>query len=84
MTTEDILPPDYSEFEMEGRYFAKLRGLWKLENGFMGGPFISLSTVDEKRQRIVTVDGYVYAPSEEKREFLRQVESILYSLEIVD
>lgn len=84
MTTEDILPPDYSEFEHDGRYYAKLRGLWKLENGFMGGPFISLSTVDEKRQRIVTVDGYVYAPSEEKREFLRQVESILYSLEILD
>ena len=84
MTTEDIFPPDFTEFEIEGKYYAKLRGLWKLENGFMGGPFVSLSTVDEKRQRVVTVDGYVYAPSKEKREFLRQVESILYSLEILD
>ena len=47
MSTEEMLKPEFSEFEMEGRYFAQLRGLWKLENGFMGGPFISLSTVDE-------------------------------------
>ena len=84
MTTEDLFAPDFSEFEEDGQYYAKLRGLWKLENGFMGGPFVSLSTVDEKRNRIVTVDGYVYAPSEEKRELLRQVESIVHSLEILD
>ncbi len=81
MTTEDLLLPDFREFEIEGRYFSELRGLWKLENGFMGGPFISLSTVDEPNKRVVTVEGFVYAPSEKKRELLRQVESILYTLE---
>jgi hypothetical protein len=81
MATEELVPPDFKEFMYQDRYFAELRGLWKLENGFMGGPFVSLSTVDEKRNRVVTVEGFVYAPRDKKREFLRQVESILYTLE---
>jgi len=82
MATEDLLPPSFNEFELDGKYYSELRGLWKLQNGFMGGPFVSLSTVDELRKRVVTVEGFVYAPSEEKRELLRQVESILFTLKI--
>jgi len=84
MTTEDLLTPVYSEFEKDSLYFAKLEGLWKLQNGFMGGPFVSISTVDEKRERVVTLEGYVYAPKNKKREFLRQVESIIYSVKLLD
>lgn len=82
MTTEDLLPPTMKEFKLDGRYCAELRGLWKLENGAMGGPFVSLSTVDEVRNRVITVEGFVFAAGLEKREFLRQVESILYTLKI--
>lgn len=82
MATEDLLPPIFDEFELNGRYFAEVRGLWKLENGAMGGPFVSLSTVDEERNRVVTVEGFVFAAGLDKREFLRQVESILYTLKV--
>jgi hypothetical protein len=82
MATEDLLPPIMKEFTEDGRYFAEVRGLWKLENGAMGGPFVSLSTVDELRNRVITVEGFVFAAGLEKREFLRQVESILYTLHI--
>ena len=84
MTTETLIPPEFTEFEKEGRYFSKLRGLWKLEKGAMGGPFVSLSTVDETRNRVVTVEGYVYAPGEPKREHLRQVDAIIHSLQILE
>ena len=82
MTTETIIPPEFKAFKRNGQYYAELRGLWKLENGFMGGPFVSISTVDKYRDRVITVEGYVYAPGEKKRELLRQVESILYTLQI--
>jgi hypothetical protein len=82
MATEDLLPPIMKEFKLDDRYVAELRGLWKLENGAMGGPFVSLSTVDEERNRVITVEGFVFAAGLDKREFLRQVESILYTLEI--
>lgn len=82
MATEDLLPPIMKEFTLNERYVAEVRGLWKLEKGAMGGPFVSLSTVDVERNRVITVEGFVFAAGLEKREFLRQVESILYTLEI--
>jgi hypothetical protein len=83
MTTEDLVPVYYNTFYKEnGLYIAELRGLWKLEKGFMGGPFISHTTIDTVYNRIVTVDGYVFAPNRDKRNLIRQVEAILRSLQI--
>lgn len=84
MTTELEVFPHYRSFNLNGKYTTELRGLWKVEGDFMGGPFLSISQVDEKRNRIVTVEGYVYAPKFNKREYIRQLEAILYSLEFVD
>lgn len=83
MTTETIIDPIYSEFMYKEQFYTELKGLWKLEKGFMGGPFVSVSTVDQKRNRIVTVEGFVFAPKFQKRTYLRQMESIIYSLEIL-
>jgi hypothetical protein len=61
----------------------ELRGLWELENGYMGGPFISHSVYDARRNRIVTVDGYIYYPNQKKRIKIKQLEAIIYSMEII-
>ncbi len=82
MTTEMEIAPLFSEYMENDRYFAKLRGLWKVENDFMGGPFISLTTLDESRNRVITVEGFVFAPGEKKRNLLRQVEGIVNTLQI--
>jgi len=80
MKIEDQLPVEYSTFRFRERNWAMLRGLWTLENGFMGGPFVTLVTRDEVNNRFVMLDGFVYAPNDEKRELLRQVEAILYTV----
>ncbi|MFH2095354.1 MAG: DUF4837 family protein [Bacteroidota bacterium] len=84
MITAREFPPEFREFTLNGKYVAEVRGLWEVENDYMGGPFISLSTVDEKRGRVVTVEGFVYAPKYDKRNYLRQVEAILYTLKILE
>ena len=38
MTTEYQLQPRYEEVSFRGRFAAKMRGLWKMEGDFMGGP----------------------------------------------
>ncbi|OQX97464.1 MAG: hypothetical protein B6I20_12555 [Bacteroidetes bacterium 4572_117] len=63
-------------------YTVKLTGLWRTEGDYMGGPFVSLVSVDTKRNRLVVCFGYVYAPRYSKRNYMRQVETILYSLKI--
>ncbi len=84
MTTEKEFKPAFMEYSLRGeRYVAELRGLWKMEKGIsMGGPFVSITTLDEKRNRVVTVEGMVYAAGYNKRNFLRQVEAIVYSLDL--
>lgn len=78
MGIEEKYPVEYRIFQHNGRNYAEIRGLWTLVNGFMGGPFISIMTYDEKNRRAVFLDGFVYAPNDNKRELLRQVEALLY------
>jgi hypothetical protein len=83
MTTSMVYPPIFYDIKKNGKELVETRGLWELENGFMGGPFVSHSVYDEQRQRIVTVEGYVYYPNQKKRIKIRQLEAIIYSLEII-
>ena len=84
MSVESEAPVYFREYTRDNRYFAELRGLWKLEHGFMGGPFISISTLDEPRNRVVTADGFVYAAGKEKRNYIREVEAILQTFKVVE
>lgn len=81
MTTELAIQPQMRDFKVKGRFTTEMRGLWKLENGFMGGPFVNITQIDTLRNRVVTVEAFVYAPHGKKRNLLRQLESIIYSLE---
>ncbi|HNV52484.1 MAG TPA: DUF4837 family protein [Tenuifilaceae bacterium] len=82
MTTSMVFPPDFSAMMFKDRYFGILRGFWDVYKHPMGGPFISFSTLDEKRQTIINVEAYVYAPGSKKRNYLRQVEALVYTLEV--
>jgi hypothetical protein len=83
MTTSRMYPPIVYDLRRDDTHIVEIRGLWDLEGGFMGGPFVSHSLYDQKRQRIITVEGYVYYPNQKKRIKVRQLEAILYSLEII-
>jgi hypothetical protein len=61
-----------------------LRGLWKVHGDFMGGPFVSVTTLDPIRGRVLTLEGYIYAPRKDKRELMRQVEAMIYSVRFPD
>lgn len=79
MTTEYRLPPLYEEVSFRGGFAATMRGLWRMEGDFMGGPWTSIAWVDAARGQLVTVDGYVYAPYFGKREYLRELEATVRS-----
>lgn len=55
------------------------RGIWKMENDFMGGPFVNFFIPDPQRNRILCVDGFVYAPKFDKREYINRLLAIIYS-----
>lgn len=84
MAVEKRIDQIFNIFEHNKNYTAEMRGLWRVENDFMGGPYISLAELDVANQRVVVAFGYVFAPSKEKRNLLQQVEAMIYSLKLND
>lgn len=72
------------EISFNGHYATELRGLWDLENDFMGGPFISYTFVDEAQNKVITIDGFMYAPKQKKAVMMRELEAILWSTKLVE
>ncbi len=82
MSTQEIDPPIFRGINVKGKFAAEIRGLWEVKGDMMGGPFVSLTRLDEVNQRVVTVEIFIYAPEEDKRNLLRHNEAALYSLEL--
>ena len=59
----------------------ELRGLWSSVRDKMGGPFYSFTQVSSDDASCITIDGFVYAPQEHKRDYLREVEAIVRSIQ---
>ncbi|MBQ0025663.1 MAG: DUF4837 family protein [Bacteroidales bacterium] len=81
MTTSKYVLPGIRFLKYQGRDFVEMRGLWEVENDFMGGPFVSHSFYSKDGSQIITIESWVYAAKFDKRQYLRQVESLLYSFE---
>ena len=66
-----------------GFYAIETRGLWKIEEGeAMGGPFVSLTRLDQVNGRVVTAEAFLFAAGQKKRNAMRQLEAILYTLKM--
>ena len=82
MAVEREATPYRREIKVNEIDVIELRNLWKIENDFMGGPFVSFSFIDEKNNKVINIDGFVFAPQFDKRDYLRQLEAILNSVQI--
>ena len=65
------IEPNYSPILDKGSY----RVLWKLNNGFMGGPaIIKPYFINDK---VVVVASVIFAPHSSKRKYIKEIEAIL-------
>lgn len=82
MTISSEILPGLGVMKYKNRNFVEMRGLWEVKNDFMGGPFVIHAFYDKNDPKsIIVVEGFVYAPRYDKRDYIRQVESILYSFD---
>lgn len=81
MMTSEFARPSIEYLKYKGRDFAELRGFWEVYNDYMGGPFVAHAFYSKDGKDMIFIEGFVYAPKFDKRLYLRQVESILYSFE---
>ncbi len=76
----DTLFTDVKPIVVHHAYAMEARGLWYMRNDAMGGPFVSHSRVDTKNNRIITAEGFVFAPEKMKRGLMHRMEGALYTL----
>lgn len=81
MTFNKVIEPGFRNIEYLGNTMVEMRGLWEVENDYMGGPFVCHIFPDRNRENIIILNAFVYAPKYDKRKYLRQVESIIYSFD---
>lgn len=81
MTTSEFCTPQVSFKKYRKLNFAETRGFWEVHKDYMGGPFVSHSFYSLDGKYIIVLESFVYAPKYDKRQYLRQVEALLYSFE---
>ena len=59
----------------------EIRGTWEVEGDFMAGPFLQYIINDKHNSRNILLEGFVFAPSTAKRDYVFEIETVLRSLQ---
>jgi len=81
MVTDMIYTPNTQEVYLGKKQAFETRGLWEVENQFMAGPFLNYSIeLDSVKKDYIMIDGFVYSPGSNKRNYIFELEAIIRSL----
>lgn len=82
MAVEDAYAPAMFETIIDNKPAYEVRGIWEMKGFTMAGPFITYAIEDKVNKRFLIADGYVYAPSLSKAEYVFELESMIKSIKI--
>ena len=78
--TEKAFSPYVFPATVNDRKAVELRGTWEINGYPMAGPFLSYIINDKANNRKLVLEGFVFAPSTVKRDYIFELESILRSV----
>ena len=82
MITEKEYLPYISYQSVNGFEAIETRGTWEVKGDFMGGPFINYIIKDTLNKSLLYVEGFVFSPSQRKRDKMIELEAVIKSLVI--
>ncbi len=82
MITEKDYRPYFYKLNLGGKIIFETKGMWEVKNDFMGGPFINYILKDKKSNEWIIVEGFAFAPSVSKRDYMFELNSILSTISI--
>ena len=71
--------PTVKHTESMGYNSLEIKGQWKMQNAFMGGPFVSHFIQDTSNNRILAIEGFLFNPGQEKRDKMQLLQLVLES-----
>ncbi|HLT54217.1 MAG TPA: DUF4837 family protein [Flavobacteriaceae bacterium] len=84
MITDRTYSPFLYETEIAGRKTYEARSLWDVDGAYMSGPFLFYMLKDEPNNRYLIMEGFAFAPSVEKRDYVFEMEAIIKSVKFLD
>ena len=82
MITEKDYKPYFYKLVVEEKVIFETRGIWEVKNDFMGGPFVNRIFKDKEKNEWIVLEGFTFAPSISKREYMFELNSILSTMSI--
>mgnify|MGYP003642155821 CR=1 FL=1 len=83
MMTEKAFSPYVFPAEIAGKKAVEVKGIWEINGYPMAGPFLTYIINDETNNRKLVIEGFTFAPSTEKRDYMFELEAILKSIKFV-
>lgn len=83
MITEMAYTPFSEAIILDNKPAQLTKSTWEVKDAFMGGPFINYVIRDEINKRLIVAEGFVYAPSVGKRDYVFELEAIIQTLHIL-
>ncbi|WP_242131009.1 DUF4837 family protein [Aestuariivivens marinum] len=82
MSTENAYTPFQTETILDNKPAIETKGMWEVKKAFMAGPYINYAIDDKINNRWVIAEGFAFAPSVEKRDYMFELEAIIKSIKI--
>ena len=82
MITEKEYLPYISYQTVNGFEAVETRGTWEVKGDYMGGPFINYIIKDTLNNSLLYVEGFVFSPSQRKRDKMIELEAVIKSMVI--
>lgn len=82
MMTEKAYTPFFGAAKVANLNSFETKSIWQVKDAFMSGPFINYWIEDKANERYLIAEGFVYAPSVGKRDYIFELEAIIQSISI--
>ena len=82
MITEKAYLPYFFKTTLAGKKAYLTKGMWEVKRDYMAGPFVNYMVEDMENKRWMVVEGFAFAPSVSKRDYMFELNSILTTLQI--
>jgi len=77
--TERAFRPYFYITQLDGKSAYLTKGTWEVANDFMAGPYINYAILDSISKRWIVVEGFAFAPSANKRDYMFELNTIISS-----
>ena len=84
MITERAYLPYYYKTKVNSLDAILTKGTWEVQNDFMAGPYVNYIVKDTINKRNIVIEGFSFAPSESKRNYMFELNTIITTMKFIN